>query len=158
MWRSSITPIDQLLCQAGQCLMSCDKTQWNKESISEANKLLIAVWEFYLHAGSGWKEPSGEKRWGCGFSIIWFLWTPLWCAATMGQDRSLRACARARVRAYYIWVELFALTLVFIPSETSIRPFHSLLQRHSDLKAPSSALKRSISDRQRERSMRLITF
>lgn len=60
--RSSITPIDQLLCQASPFLMSCEKTQWNK-SRYRANKLLIAVWDFYLLACScTWQGLKGVER------------------------------------------------------------------------------------------------
>lgn len=62
-WWSSITPIDQLLCQASQFLMSCEKnpTQWNK-SRYRANKLLMAVWDFYLLACSyTWQRLKGVQ-------------------------------------------------------------------------------------------------
>lgn len=60
-WRSSITPADQLLGQGGQLLMSCEKTQWNK-SRYQANKLLMAVWDFYLLACSyTWQGLKGAE-------------------------------------------------------------------------------------------------
>lgn len=60
-WRSSITPIDQLLCQASQFLMSCEKTQWNK-SRYQANKLLKAVLRFYLFSCSNtWHRFKGVE-------------------------------------------------------------------------------------------------
>lgn len=84
VWRSSITPIDQLLCQAGHFLMSCDKTQWNKNQY-RGNKLLIAVWDFYLRAGRGWKDWSYERGEAVAFQLSDFYEVD-WSAATAGQD------------------------------------------------------------------------
>lgn len=83
-WRSSITPIDQLLCQAGHFLMSCDKTQWNKNQY-RGNKLLIAVWDFYLRAGRGWKDWSYERGEAVAFQLSDFY--EVYCGLQPLQDR-----------------------------------------------------------------------
>lgn len=95
-WRSSITPIDQLLCQAGQLLMSCEKRrkkkpQWNKSQY-QANKLLIGVWGFYVLACSyTWQGLKGARLrkevvrlWL--FNYLIFMSSSVVCVATAGLD------------------------------------------------------------------------
>lgn len=95
--------------------------QWNK-SRYRANKLLIAVWDFYLLSCS-WQGLKGsrarERRWDCGFSIIWFLWTLVWCTATVGPDGLSSVLNIFEGRFFFLCLGLFVLGETFMSIETT---------------------------------------